>query len=220
MSNSIDLDGVLVDVCKDKNYREPAHPGDTRYVYFLFVDTKKMEEVTKEKHFENTAARVLTRCDYTHVEILFWDCNRLFRITRNTNVEELDDKELRPYHMVMRVLFTSEQVEKMIEYCTDRIGAEYDKKGYFCFVCVNWCFCMTCGQSDVFVDRNKYTCTRLIGGALRYAGLWNMSEAQLDKLDCTDILNFLLKKKPVIVRGLQPRSDLGMYGDARFITCL
>lgn len=206
------LDDVPVEDYTDKVYTEPEHPKGSRYVYFLFVDTKKMEEVTHKRHIENDVARALTHCDYTHVEVLFWDVNRLFRIARGTKVEEWDDKEIRSYHMVIRVLFTDDQVRKMIEYCTDHIGAEYDNMGYFCFICVNWCYWLSCGRTDVCVNREKYTCTRLIGGSLRYAGVVTISEQDLDRLDCTRILNFLMRKKPVIVKNIKPRADLGMYG--------
>src|SRR6185369_3861052 len=82
----------------DREYEEPKLDDKHRFVYFLFADTNKMEE----KYFENEVAAFITGSTYTHVELMFWDVSRIYRIIKGTDVHMLDRKNIKSYYMVVR----------------------------------------------------------------------------------------------------------------------
>lgn len=187
------------------------NPPGTRPVYFMFANTALLGD---RDTLGNAAARLITQSDLSHVELLFYDAPALtYTITQNSKkIQRIVEKNYADYYVAYSCYIKSECVEKMQSYCADQLEAQkkYDDRGFYCCPFATIAYYLSCGSIDPFVNADALTCTRLVGGALRSAGLWNISEAKLDILTCNDILNRIKDLKAVEV-PLPTIENTGVY---------
>ncbi len=171
----------------------PTSP--TRPVLFMFADTSKLG---KEDTIGNVSARLITQSDFTHVELCFPDAPGLtYRVTERRNgIESVVGMVYnQKYYVAYECNLPHEKVQQMIDCCAELLESlkQYDKRGFWCYPCAVIAYYLFCGAWDPFVDTNKLTCTRMVGMAMREAGLWDIPESKLDILTCQDVMNQIKK---------------------------
>jgi len=192
------------------DYDEPEPPKGKKFVYICFSNVARMEGKVP---WENKAAAAATGNDRTHVEIMFWSLNKTFTVTRRTKIVKALDKQVRPFYDVFRIEVSEAEYVAIMDYLNLQVGKEYDDEEFFCFIPSVFIYSLTCQLWAPCVSDDKITCTRLVGGALKSAGIANeYSDRDVYYMTCTDIERIIKNRNPVLLKGIiTASSNVGYY---------
>jgi hypothetical protein len=181
-------------------YVEPTPPMGYKYVYICLSNVSKIEG---DKPWENEAAAFVTQNDRTHVEIMFWQLDRTYTVTRKTKTVRRVRKIVKPFYDVYRIKVTDAEYLAMMNFLDLQVNKPYDDEEFFCFVPSVFLYTVFCRMWAPCVSEDKITCTRLVGGALKSAGIANeYTEKDVYYMTCNDIERIIAKREAVLLEGM------------------
>lgn len=106
-------------------------PGYRAFVVFAFVNQCDDEA---PQHIMNSAAAIISKSPYSHVQILFPDDATTYTVDQNKRVcyRETDrGSYFAPFWDYMCIKTTATQYRHMRDYCESQVGAPYDTAGFY-----------------------------------------------------------------------------------------